>query len=255
MATYVVSDIHGYYDLFLSGLRKIGFCANDFLWCLGDAIDRGPDGIKVLQLIKSHSNMEMLIGNHELMMLNSVDPAGEDICNGRDTSTWLDGNDGIKTFDRYKVLPIQERKELLEWLNSRYVIKTLDVKDKHFCLTHSFYSSRCKNKRYNEMSYTDAWNITWSSVWREDFLTHGEDVYSQYDYTFVVGHVPVQNIRCRNELEEWYQLVNLRLSSFRSDNVVAIDGGCALGSTKVFENGIIILRLPDLSEQYVYMKT
>ncbi len=36
MAVYVVSDIHGYYDLFLKGLTEIGFSDQDYLWCLGD---------------------------------------------------------------------------------------------------------------------------------------------------------------------------------------------------------------------------
>ena len=44
MAIYAVSDIHGYYDLFLKGLMEIGFSNQDYLWCLGDMIDRGPDG-------------------------------------------------------------------------------------------------------------------------------------------------------------------------------------------------------------------
>ena len=114
MNIYILSDIHGHYETFRKMLEKIRFSDNDFMYVLGDVIDRGPDGIQLIQDIMRRKNMELFLGNHELMMLNSVDPAGEDICNGRDTSTWLDGNDGIKTFDRYKVLPIQERKELLE---------------------------------------------------------------------------------------------------------------------------------------------
>ena len=45
---YVIADIHGCYDLYLKMLEKIGFSDNDTLYFLGDAIDRGPDGIKVL---------------------------------------------------------------------------------------------------------------------------------------------------------------------------------------------------------------
>lgn len=51
MATYTVSDIHGQYALFQKLLESIHFSDDDFLYILGDAIDRGPDGIKILQAI------------------------------------------------------------------------------------------------------------------------------------------------------------------------------------------------------------
>ena len=51
MAVYVVSDLHGQYDLFVRGLERIGFSGADKLYVIGDAIDRGPDGIKILQKI------------------------------------------------------------------------------------------------------------------------------------------------------------------------------------------------------------
>ena len=49
MATYAVGDLHGQYDTFAAGLEKIGFQDSDQLYVIGDAIDRGDDGIKILQ--------------------------------------------------------------------------------------------------------------------------------------------------------------------------------------------------------------
>ena len=46
---YVMSDLHGRYDLFLRMLEKISFSDCDTLYLLGDLIDRGPDGIKLIQ--------------------------------------------------------------------------------------------------------------------------------------------------------------------------------------------------------------
>ncbi|WP_081846758.1 metallophosphoesterase [Butyrivibrio sp. AE3004] len=48
MATYAISDLHGQYDLFQKLLDVIHFSDDDFMYVLGDAIDRGPDGIKIL---------------------------------------------------------------------------------------------------------------------------------------------------------------------------------------------------------------
>ena len=52
MSTYVISDIHGQYEPFKRILQQINFSDDDVLYVLGDAIDRGPDGIKILKEIK-----------------------------------------------------------------------------------------------------------------------------------------------------------------------------------------------------------
>ena len=48
MATYVTSDIHGEYDLFIRLLEKIQLKDKDTLYVLGDVVDRGPHPIKTL---------------------------------------------------------------------------------------------------------------------------------------------------------------------------------------------------------------
>ncbi len=66
---YVISDIHGEYELFLSLLRKIKFSKNDVLFVLGDMIDKGAESLKLLKYISSLDNARVIIGNHELMFL------------------------------------------------------------------------------------------------------------------------------------------------------------------------------------------
>ncbi len=246
MSTYVVSDLHGYYDVFLRGLSEISFSDEDFLWCLGDAIDRGPDGIKILQHIHHSKNMDLLIGNHEFLLLNSVSPSGEPICNGGDSDLWLELNGGRITFSQYKQLLQKERKSLLDWLKNRYVLRTMTINGRSYCLTHSFYNPKYENKKYCEMQYRDIWSITWSSIWRDDFFTHAPDVYSNYDYTFVCGHVPVQRITGNSTHAN-----SAQLKGFHHDNLINIDGGCAIGRVAGFDNGLIILKLDDMSERYV----
>ncbi len=249
MAVYAVSDIHGQYEVFLKGLSEIGFSDGDFLWCLGDVIDRGPDGIKMLQYIKTHENMDLLIGNHEFMFLNSVDRNGEAICNGKDSFLWLDANGGSVTFNGYKELPAKDRAELLEWMKHRYVIRRIDVGGHAYCLTHSYYNPECENKRYFELSYDDVWNIAWLSIWRNDPFTHAQDIYPNYNYTFICGHVPVQNIRAIQGTNE----SGYTLTSFHHNNVVDIDGGCAKGRACKAANGAIFLRINDMKEYAVLL--
>lgn len=73
MSTYVISDIHGQYNSYKKMLEKIKFSSKDFLYVLGDCIDRGPDGINVIKDIMKRDNAELILGNHEVMLLNSIE--------------------------------------------------------------------------------------------------------------------------------------------------------------------------------------
>lgn len=46
--TYTISDIHGCHDKYRELLKKINFGSEDTLYVLGDVIDRGPAGFKIL---------------------------------------------------------------------------------------------------------------------------------------------------------------------------------------------------------------
>ena len=59
MAVYAVSDLHGQLDVFLKGLKEIEFSDRDELYVIGDAVDRGPAGIEILQYIKDHENLRI----------------------------------------------------------------------------------------------------------------------------------------------------------------------------------------------------
>ena len=46
---YIISDIHGCYDEYIALLDAIHFSETDELYVLGDAMDRGPKSIQVVQ--------------------------------------------------------------------------------------------------------------------------------------------------------------------------------------------------------------
>ncbi len=79
---FVVSDVHGYRDDLIDALTDAGLVDRDerwiggdsSLWVLGDLLDRGPDGIGVIDLVMSLQSQEpervhMLMGNHEALAL------------------------------------------------------------------------------------------------------------------------------------------------------------------------------------------
>ncbi len=67
---YVISDLHGCYEKYLQMLEKIAFSSSDSLYILGDVVDRGDDGIKILQDMMKRRNVIPIMGNHERMALN-----------------------------------------------------------------------------------------------------------------------------------------------------------------------------------------
>jgi hypothetical protein len=83
--TYVVGDVHGYRDALADALREHVLIdgSGDWaggetdLWFLGDFVDRGPDGVGVIDLVmrlqeqaaQSGGSCRTLLGNHEILLL------------------------------------------------------------------------------------------------------------------------------------------------------------------------------------------
>ena len=67
---YVCSDLHGCDPGDLQRLlRQAGFGQEDFLFILGDVIDRGERGAELLLWLTQQPNMQLILGNHEALML------------------------------------------------------------------------------------------------------------------------------------------------------------------------------------------
>ena len=66
MSAFVISDIHGYFDVFQTMLKKISFSDEDELIIAGDYIDRGPQSLEMLRWMENCSdNILLLMGNHD----------------------------------------------------------------------------------------------------------------------------------------------------------------------------------------------
>lgn len=57
IATFVVSDIHGEYELFIRLLEEIQLKETDTLYVLGDILDRGPHPIQIILKLMEMSNV------------------------------------------------------------------------------------------------------------------------------------------------------------------------------------------------------
>lgn len=108
MATYAIGDIQGCYTEFLRLLEQICFDpAIDRLWLVGDLVNRGPDSVNVLRLIKSLGDAAItVLGNHDLHLLAVAEGAAK-----------LHRSDTL-----HDILGAPDRDELLTWLRTQRLL-------------------------------------------------------------------------------------------------------------------------------------
>lgn len=81
MPTFVIGDVHGQRDTLTRLLRDAGLLdvaeawvgGDSTLWFVGDLVDRGPDGVAAIDLVRRlqrEANVGCLLGNHEVMLLS-----------------------------------------------------------------------------------------------------------------------------------------------------------------------------------------
>ena len=112
MATYAVGDVQGCYTELVQLLETIRFDAGvDKLWLVGDLVNRGPDSLEVLRLVKSLGDSAItVLGNHDLHLLAVAEGTAE-----------LSRND---TLD--EILNAPDRDELLRWLRNQRLLYAQD---------------------------------------------------------------------------------------------------------------------------------
>lgn len=73
MATFIIGDVHGCLEPLEKLLREINYKEDrDFIWFIGDIINRGPNSLEVLKWVYERTNVgqaNTILGNHELGLL------------------------------------------------------------------------------------------------------------------------------------------------------------------------------------------
>lgn len=229
---YVTSDLHGYpLNKFRTLLEKAGFSQNDFLYVLGDVTDRGTDGIVILRWLMAQPNAQLILGNHEAMMLACSflfdEITEESIASLTDEkldsySNWV-ANGGEPTLKALRKLGKEEIEYILEYLQDAPLYETVSAGGRDFLLTHSGLGSFEKGKKLPEYSAHDL-------LWNRPEL----DTEYYRGITTVFGHTPTLLFG-----DEYAG------KAIFTETWINIDTGAACGRSPM------LLRLDDLKEFYV----
>lgn len=234
MSTYVISDIHGQYDTFMRMLKQIKFCEEDTLYILGDAIDRGPDGIKILKAIMKMKNVKMFLGNHELLMMEALRNVDECEHEGREDTDeldlWLDEcNGGKQTFEDFKKCSAKKKAEILIYLDNSIVAKKVKIGRKTYYLCHAYMVNKKFDDevKYNELIYKDVYQAVWQNIYDAGFVKRlNEKIFPNKKYIYVLGHIFTQ--RLDNIDEEGAGMVLNDPDFLGEYHIINIDCGMAL---------------------------
>lgn len=120
MATYVIGDVQGCYEPLLCLLDQISFNPKkDKLWFAGDLVNRGPDSLKCLRLIKKLAK-KVVLGNHDLHLL----------------ACYYGRTINVKKKDTFgQILAAPDCEELMEWLRQQPLM--VWSKKKNLVMTHA----------------------------------------------------------------------------------------------------------------------
>ncbi len=242
MSVYVMSDIHGLYDKFLSMIKVIDLKEDDHVYVLGDVIDRGPDGIKIMCYIKNDARFTLLMGNHEHLMYSYLKACKEEDMAMFDafSKRWLAMNGGQSTYLQYLELSEEIQEELFEYIKTLpLAICDLVVNNKMFYLTHSVPDQNYSHGKIFMDDTGDTIDDVGQFVWNR-ITDIGPFCYFD-DRCIVAGHTIVRNLH--NKLEIFSDNSNLTKAKY-----INIDCGCALNSSK---SRLACLRLNDFKVFYI----
>lgn len=232
MATYVIGDIHGEYDMFMELLEKIDLKDSDTLYVIGDVLDRGPNPMTTLRKIMEMPNAFCLAGNHEFMALECLGFLSEEITEdslrrfdsvARDNFiSWELGGGGTTADEFAKLLP-ESQQDVFDYLKDLLIYEELTVAGQDYLLVHGGLGSFSPDKPIEDYSLSE---LIWM---RADYDTQYFD-----DVIVVTGHTPTQAIP-GNPAPGYI---------FRQKNHIAIDCGAC------YEGGRLAAICLDTGEEF-----
>lgn len=224
---YAVSDIHGCYDKYVRLLDRLNLSETDSLYILGDIVDRGEGGVRILLDLAQRKNIFSCRGNHDhgaLAFLRSVRFSKD----GYDTAGFMDAfrlwlsDGGNTTYQEFLSIDGTKQHEVLTYLNSMPLFEELTINGQSFFLAHTVPTK----EKMLQMDHCSLF----------DFITGTPEYEQTYfnDKIIVSGHTPTGFIDSEYTGKIW-----------KGNNHIAIDCGA------VFGNPLGCICLDTMEEIYV----
>lgn len=228
-----MSDLHGYpLEKFKKLLKKAEFSDDDFLYILGDVIDRNGDGgVEMLCWLIEQSNIQLLLGNHEAMLLackfvfdeitdESIEALNEDKITLLNNYMLNGGDVTLKSLSKLGKKSSETVRDIYDYLADAPLYEAVTAGNNDFILVHGGLDNFRKDKKLSE--YT-ADELIW--CWPELDDEYFDDIIT------VFGHTPTMSYGDENKG---------KIQKTRT--WIDIDVGAAYGQEP------ILLRLDDLME-------
>ena len=234
---YATSDLHGYpLDQFQKLLKQANFSTQDFLFVLGDVNDRNGDGgVGLLQWMMGQPNVELILGNHEAMLLSCAflfDEITDDSVASLDEKqvrllmNWMNNRSEptIRALRDLRQKNPEALDDLLEYLREAPLYESVSTEKQDFLLVHSGPGGFSLEKKINE--YT-----------ADELLWHRPQPDERYfdDILTVFGHTPT---RCFGSTDRMFQ----------TETWIDIDTGAGHGGAPM------LLCLDDLRAYYAHQE-
>lgn len=230
---YVISDLHGYtLEKLKKLLKKAEFSDDDFLYILGDVIDRNGDGgVEMLCWLMEQSNIQLLLGNHEAMLLackfvfdeitdESIEALNEDKITLLNNYMLNGGDVTLKSLSMLGKKSPETVRNIYDYLADAPLYEAVTAGENDFILVHGGLENFRKDKKLSE--YT-ADELIW--CWPELDDEYFDDIIT------VFGHTPTMSYGNENKGK-----------ILKTRTWIDIDVGAAYGQEP------ILLRLDDLME-------
>ena len=217
--TYVMSDIHGCYQKYWAMLETIEFAEDDTLYVLGDVLDRGPDGFRILLDMAARPNVIGLLGNHELLAAAVLPSLLRTMRRGDDQPLskaeqeqmreWLQ-NGGKGSILQFLQFGEEEMETVCEYLPELSAYEEATVQGRRFVLVHAGLEHFSVARPLEEYDL-------------EEFLFCRPDPDAAYfpDKTLIFGHTPTRLLYKQVGEPELPDRI------FHRGTMTGIDCGCA----------------------------
>lgn len=207
----IVGDVHGELDALLQLLRLLGYTSDGShpesrrLVFLGDLVDRGPDSVGVVRLVRGlvdAGRAQVVLGNHELNLLRQERKHGNDWF-------WNEASAHDRVFAPYAVADAEARGDMLAWFDTLpLVLQRADLRIVH-AAWHQPSIERAATVQGSMAQCFDAWELQAERDMRADgVIERAAEQRAAHRHHFADPDYPMPMLDAVGQLDEARQMRN-----------------------------------------------